>query len=81
MTMTLAKLVLDGQEVYAYEVDFVTCLDENNQETEDCVNAYQYAVNLNDDGHERLDTAEIYVTRDELDAETHELLLEFIQPT
>lgn len=77
----MPTLNLDEYEVYGYEIDFILCYDADGKETEDFINADQYAVNLTDEGLDRLEIAEIYVYREELDATTYELLLEFIQPT
>lgn len=80
-SMDTPTLIIDGQEVYPYEIDFIICRDANGNETEDYINADEYIICLNDDGLNRLEVGELNDFREELDPTTYELILEFIQPT
>jgi hypothetical protein len=74
-------ITLDGIELTGDDIDFVTPEDEDGNETEDFINAYGYTITLTDSGWDKAESAEIYVTREELDGTTYELLLDIIQPT
>lgn len=76
----MPTLNLDEYEVYGYEIDFILCYKDDDQ-TNDFLAADEFTVVLTDEGSDRLETAEIYVTKDELDGSTYELILECIQPT
>ncbi|MDZ8221850.1 hypothetical protein [Nostoc sp. ChiVER01] len=76
----MPTLNLDGHEVYGYEIDFILCYKDDKQ-TDNFLEADEFTVVLTDEGRDRLETAEVYVTRDELDSSTYELILECIQPT
>lgn len=75
------QIQVKGYTLIGDDIDFVTALDDNLDETEDFLNAPRFAITLTDEGLSRHSTAEIYVTKDELDGSTYELILEVIQPT
>ncbi|RCJ36921.1 hypothetical protein A6770_14945 [Nostoc minutum NIES-26] len=73
-------ITLGGVKLTGDDIDFVSPEDEDGNETDDFINAYGYRVTLMDSGWDKAGAAEIYVTREELDGTTYELLLEIIQP-
>ncbi|AVH69832.1 hypothetical protein [Nostoc sp. 'Lobaria pulmonaria (5183) cyanobiont'] len=72
-------IVLDGIKLDGNDIDFVTCVI-GTEETEDFLAADGFWVTLTDSGLDKAGKADIFVTKDELDGNTYELLLDIIQP-
>ncbi|MFN6537056.1 MAG: hypothetical protein RM021_011875 [Nostoc sp. EkiNYC01] len=77
----MTYITLDGIALDGSDIDFVTAYGADGNETSDINGAFEYTVTLTDSGFDKAEAAEIFVTRDELDATSYERLLEIIQPT
>ncbi|WP_236142187.1 hypothetical protein [Nostoc sp. CMAA1605] len=79
----MTTITINGMyDIEPQHIDFITPEDENGDETEDFIEAFQYRISLTDEGFDAYDFGyEVVVERSELDSLSYEMILEIIQPT